>query len=101
MDQAQGAAGVCEDMSKKLSCKEEMIIGVVRMNKATPILEVKKTANIGRLRAQFHWRSKRNLSGRFGGGWNWKIGAQAGGGTLIVEVFVFSLRFDLSKKTND
>lgn len=34
------------------------------------------------------------LFGRFGGGWNWKLGFQAGGKTLIISLLVFSIRVE-------
>lgn len=36
--------------------------------------------------------------GRFGGGWNFKFGIQAGGSTLILDLCVMSIRFDLKNK---
>lgn len=39
----------------------------------------------------FSWRSPRSLMGRFGGGWNWKIGVQAGGGTMLFSLLVAEL----------
>lgn len=34
--------------------------------------------------------------GRFGGGWNWKLGFQAGGSTLIISLLVGDLRIDFN-----
>jgi hypothetical protein len=36
-------------------------------------------------------RSRHSFMGRFGGGWNWKLGFQAGGGTLIISLLVMDL----------
>lgn len=35
--------------------------------------------------------------GRFGGGWQWKLGFQAARGTLIISLLVFDIRIDWSK----
>jgi len=43
-------------------------------------------------KARFQQKSKNDAWGRFGGGWNWKVGAQCGGTTLIIDVFVMSIR---------
>jgi len=34
------------------------------------------------------------LLGRFGGGWNWCLGLEAGGRTLIINLLVFSIRVE-------
>lgn len=36
-----------------------------------------------------------SLWGRFGGGWNWKLGFQAGSKTLIISLLICELRFDI------
>lgn len=63
--------------------------------------EIKDTIimkKIGRLSIEYRHRSPENLWGRFGGGWNWKAGFQAGGRTLILNLLVATLRFDLKEK---
>lgn len=54
---------------------------------------------IGRLSIEYRHRSPENRGGRFGGGWNWKAGFQAGSGTLIINLLVATLRFDLEEKS--
>lgn len=54
---------------------------------------IRKEIVIGKLYMQFLWRSKKHFWGRFGGGWNWKLGFQIGGSTVIVNLLTFSLRF--------
>lgn len=39
-------------------------------------------------------RRGRGVGGRFGGGWNWSVGVQAGGRTLILNLLVVSVRID-------
>jgi len=43
------------------------------------------------------YRSKENLWGRFGGGWNWKLGFQAGGSTVIISLLVCEIRICIKK----
>lgn len=40
---------------------------------------------------RFRKRSSANFMGRFGGGWNWKLGLQWGGSTCIVSLFVMDI----------
>lgn len=63
--------------------------------------EIKETVirkKIGRLSIKYSHRSPKNLWGRFGGGWNWSLGFEAGGRTLILNLLVATLRFDLEDK---
>lgn len=55
---------------------------------------IQREVRLGRLRVKFSWRSREFAFGRFGGGWNWKVGVQAGGRTLIVSLLIFSVRID-------
>jgi len=48
--------------------------------------------NIGRLHVSMLHRSRKQWMGRFGGGWNWNLGFQAGGRTVIFNLLVFSIR---------
>ena len=50
-----------------------------------------------RLEGNFTIRSKSNSWGRFGGGWNWKLGFQAGGSTIIISLLIAELRIDRYK----
>ena len=58
---------------------------------------LRKQCQVGRLHVKVEWRSSRNLMGRFGGGWNWEVGIQVGGSTLIVNLLIASVRFDWRK----
>lgn len=64
-------------------------------------IEVVKKVKIKRLEITYHWRSKKNLWGRFGGGWNWNIGIQISGRTMIINVLIFSLRFYRGKRNEN
>ena len=55
--------------------------------------EFQKTITIGNRQIIFEKRSKKkNLWGRFGGGWNIVFGFQASGGTIIINLFVMSIQ---------
>lgn len=78
-----------------LTAEEAAIVAITRINKQESKLEVRKEWRIGRLRVVYNWRSKKNLWGRFGGGWNWNLGFQASSRTVIVNLLVASLRFNM------
>ena len=40
---------------------------------------------------KYHWQSKHNMWGRFGGGWNWNPGVKIGSRTVDHGFFVFTL----------
>ena len=50
---------------------------------------------IGRVSIRAHMRRNDGFMGRFGGGWNWKLGIQVGSTTAIVSLLVMELRFSL------
>lgn len=81
----------------ELSPKEQFWLWIMRRNEAEKRQEIIKHWKFARLKVKFEWRSKKNLWGRFGGGWNWKIGVQIGGSSLILDILTFSLRFSLEK----
>lgn len=78
--------------------QEQGWLAIMRLNILVGRIEVRKEWRIGRLKIAYRWRSSKNLWGRFGGGWNWKLGAQCGGSTLIVDLLVFSLVFNIERK---
>ena len=65
--------------------------------KTVQTTEIIKWWKVGPVVIKYHWRSKENLFGRFGGGWNWKLGVSGGDTTVIVDCLVFSLRFSKAK----
>lgn len=77
-----------------LSKIETFWLWVMRANAAEKRDEIRKQVKIWKLKITFRWRSKNNLWGRFGGGWNWKLGIMAGGKTVIVSLFVCEVIFD-------
>lgn len=64
---------------------------MVLVNRSMTKREIRKKCRLGRNEFEFHWSSKKNLWGRFGGGWNWNLGIQCGRTVVILELLVFSL----------
>jgi len=54
---------------------------------------------VGRLKIHFEWRSSKDLWGRFGGGWDWKVGFQSGGSDIILYFLVCSVRLCIKPKS--
>lgn len=52
------------------------------------LLSDPKTEAVG---IKYGWRGTPGM-GRFGGGWNWKLGIQWGGSSVIIDVLVGSIR---------
>jgi hypothetical protein len=46
---------------------------------------------IGDLKIRIYWRNPDGLMGRFGGGWNWKLGLQWSSSSVIINCLVFSI----------
>jgi len=61
-------------------------------------MRVNKSMNVGRIKASIDFRSKDEPWGRFGGGWNWALGFQLAQRTLIVRLFVFSIKIVVERK---
>jgi len=77
------------ELKKKLALADAM----VRLNHTSDRTEIRRRWTIGALEIHFLWRSPKNFMGRFGGCWNWELGVQVGGSTVILNLLVFSLRF--------
>ena len=71
-----------------LTKQEEGIIGIVRLNEANPIKAVRKSFRIFGFEVEYERRRKDNLWGRFGGGWDWALGFELGGSTLLINLLV-------------
>lgn len=56
---------------------------------------IRKETKICRLRVVFDFVSKDCVMGRFGGGWDWEVGFQVGGRTILFNLLVFSLRIEV------
>lgn len=81
-----------------LTEEEAFVVNMVRVNKAFPPKEIEKKYQLGPLTITWNWRSRHNLWGRFGGGWQWEFGFVAGGNTLILNLLTSSLRFVWKKR---
>ncbi|MHC4546141.1 MAG: hypothetical protein ACYSYL_16755 [Planctomycetota bacterium] len=46
---------------------------------------------LGRLELGLSWRRNDGFMGRFGGGWNWKLGVQVGSTTAIFSLLVLAV----------
>jgi hypothetical protein len=89
-----------KEYNEKLTPLEYIYMSVIRHNMENPPTKINKEWRIKRLRIVFNWRSSENLTGRFGGGWNWECGFQIGGHTIILNLLIFSIRFELKNKPN-
>lgn len=56
--------------------------------------EFQKTIILGNRKITFEKRSKKNIWGRFGGGWNIKFGFQIGGSSVVINLFVMYIKID-------
>ena len=52
------------------------------------------------LKISFRHNNPKSLWGRFGDGWNWKLGFQIGESTLIISLLICEIKFDLIKNDN-
>ncbi len=62
-------------------------------------MRIKKSRKFGRWTVKYDRRSKSEFWGRFGGGWNWKLGIQIGSNTIIVSLVIFSVSISRERKT--
>lgn len=63
-------------MSDALRKDLDLADAMIRLNHALPKKEWNRAWQVGPTKVTLSWRSKRNLWGRFGGGWNWALGVQ-------------------------
>jgi hypothetical protein len=68
----------------KAFCREEQDLRIER--------------RVGRVKFVFNWRATPGPWGRFGGGWNWAIGFEAGGSTVMLHLLVAMLRVSWHKE---
>lgn len=82
----------------KITTREKGILAIIRLNQLLPDKRLRRTWHIGQLSITFEWRSKNNLWGRFGGGWDWALGVEVGGSTILFNLLVFSVRITQERK---
>ncbi len=69
----------------RLTNRERGILAICKLNKIfPPRYEINKQILIGKFDIRIEKRSKNNLWGRFGGGWNWVLGIEVGKTTIII-----------------
>lgn len=76
-------------------------LSIIRLNKLIGIKGIDNRWQLGRFRFRFEWRSSKNLWGRFGGGWNWKMGFQMGSSTIIFNLLVASFSITLENQRGE
>jgi hypothetical protein len=81
-----------------LSEEESFWLWVMRWNKTEKKERIDRELEVGRLQIKYTRRRKSEFWGRFGGGWNWKLGFQAGGNSIIFNLLIASLSFYLKPK---
>lgn len=60
-----------------------------------------KRLEIGRLKIRVDMRKRNGWMGRFGGGWNWKLGISIGGSTVLIDLLVISVSISwMTKEVN-
>ena len=69
------------------------ILSIVALNKLWPKEEIFKEWSLLGIEIRFRWRSKNNLWGRFGGGWNWVLGFKVSGRTISLQLLICTLTF--------
>ena len=74
------------------------ILSLVALNKLWPKDEIVKKWSVLGFEIKFRWRSKKNLWGRFGGGWNWALGFEASGRSINIMLLIFTIRIHKPKK---
>lgn len=57
-----------------------------------------KRFHVGRINVKINQRSRRSRMGRFGGGWQWKVGVMVGGRTVIISLLVLDIRIQAAKR---
>lgn len=57
-------------------------------------MRFEKRLQIGRIKIKFSCLGRDAFMGRFGGGWQWKVGFQAGGRCLLISLLVAELRLE-------
>lgn len=62
-------------------------------DKDNKVLSIKKDWEISRLKISFSFKSRRAFMGRFGGGWNWKVGVQGSGNQWIFSLLTCTVSF--------
>lgn len=76
--------------------KELADMGLLGKPWASPF-SIRKQFALRRLEVAFTARSSAGHMGRFGGGWNWKLGVQIGGTTALFSLLIAELSITIHK----
>lgn len=86
----------------KLSQQEQGAVAVIRILKEEKKpWELKGSKTFGRLKFSWRFRSGKCLMGRFGGGWNYELGFQLGGSTILIMLLLGTISFTWLDKTRN
>lgn len=58
---------------------------------------INKKWRVKRIEVGFSIRSSKCPFGRFGAGWNWKLGIQIGGRTILISLIIAELMLSIKK----
>ena len=79
-----------------------VVLGFTKLAKFVPnwasSVAFDKSKRIGRIKLRLEMRRADGVMGRFGGGWNWKLGIQIGGKTLLISLLVAELTISIVAK---
>ena len=85
-----------------ISPKEaEGLLSLVALNRLSYKNEIRKIWNSTNWRISFRWRSKKNLWGRFGGGWNWALGFMKSGRTILLYLLICSISISKKRRSDE
>jgi hypothetical protein len=84
-------------MSDKDKSQLDFWLRVLKVNASNPIIEFSRSWRLGSFDIKFSYRSRNNVWGRFGAGWNWKLGFSAGGRCCTLHLLIADLRIYYKK----
>jgi len=62
----------------------------------SPVI-INKSWSFYRFKTTLRMTNGQGIMGRFGGGWNWKLGIMIGKKTVIFDIIILSIRIDYSQ----
>lgn len=89
-----------KDRGLMVSILERAYLSIIRDNRERGTEYVARCDwRLWRLRLRFTWKRSDQPWGRFGGGWNWKLGAQWGRTCVLLSLLVCELRLEVVNVT--
>ncbi|MCP3682017.1 MAG: hypothetical protein GY861_04935 [bacterium] len=81
---------------------EILVLAMLKINELFPVRYLlNRSFFCFGYKVTFKYRAKNNLWGRFGGGWNWELGFQAGGSSLAINLLLMSISFHKKPKESN